>query len=50
MKFYINKVLKGLNIITSHAIYKEKANDHRSVEMKARIAPHGNIEKDRDPF
>ena len=31
-------------------IYKVKANNDGSLKMKARIAPHGNKQKDRDKF
>ena len=44
----VNKVPKGSNLITSHVIYKVKANDDGPLKMKARIAPHGNKDKDRD--
>ena len=47
-QFPSNKVLKNSNIVTSHAIYKLKANDDGSLKMKARIAPHGNKNNDRD--
>ena len=43
----IDKVPKDSNVITSHVIYKVKANDNGSLKMKARIAPHGNKDKDR---
>ena len=44
----VNKVPKGSNLVTSHVIYKVQANDDGSLKMKARIAPHGNKDKDRD--
>ena len=44
----VDKVPKGSNVITSHVIYKVKANDDGKLKMKARIAPHGNKDKDRD--
>lgn len=42
----IAKVPKAANIITSHVIFNVKINDDTSYTMKARIAPHGN--KDRE--
>ena len=42
----ISKVPKSSNIITIHVIYKIKAKDDGSFKMKARIAPHGNKDKD----
>ena len=42
----VSKVPKDSNIITSHVLYKVRANDNGSLKLKARIAPHGN--KDRD--
>ena len=39
---------KGSNIITSHVIYKVEEIDDGSLKMKAKIAPHGNKDKDRD--
>ena len=42
-----SKIPKYANIITSHVIYKVKINDDGSQKMKARIAPHGNKDKDR---
>ncbi len=44
----IDKVPNSSNVITSHVIYKVKANDDGTLKMKARIAPHGNKDKDRD--
>ena len=41
----IDKVPKNSNVITSHLIYKVKANDDGSFKMKARIAPHGIKDK-----
>ena len=38
----------GANIISSHAIYKIKLNDDQSLKLKARIAPHGNEDSDKD--
>lgn len=32
----------GTNIISSHTHYKDKINDDSSLQLKARIAPHGN--------
>ena len=44
----IEKVPKNSNIITSHVIYRVKENNDGSLKMRARIAPHGNKDKDRD--
>jgi len=44
----IGKVPRNANVISSHVIYKVKLNDDGTKEIKARIAPHGN--KDRDRF
>lgn len=44
---HVTVVPKNANIITSHVIYKVKPNDDGSLKMKARIAPHGNKDKDR---
>jgi len=41
-------VPENANVITSHVIYKVKLNDDGSFKMKARIAPHGNKDKERD--
>ena len=35
-------VPEDANVIGSHTIYKVKANDDKSLKLKARIAPHGN--------
>ena len=47
-EFPIDKLPKNSNVITSHVIYKVKANDYGSFKMKARIAPHGYKDKDKD--
>jgi len=41
-----SKIPKGANVITSHVIYKVKQSDDGDLFLKARIAPHGN--KDRE--
>ncbi len=41
----VSNVSKNFNIITSHVVYKVKANDDGSLKLKARIAPRGH--KDR---
>ncbi len=41
------KVPKDSNIITSHALYKIKANDDGSLKLKTRIAPHRNKHGDK---
>ena len=43
----MSEVPRNANVITSHVLYKVKANDDGSMKMKARIAPHGNKDKDR---
>lgn len=43
---HVNKVPANSNIISSHVLYKIKLRDDKSYMCKARIAPHGN--KDRD--
>lgn len=36
-------------VVNSHVLYKKlKNNDGKSIALKARIAPHGNEEKDKD--
>lgn len=40
-------VPENANVITSHVIYKVKLNDDGSFKMKARIAPHGNKDKEK---
>lgn len=44
----ISQVPDNANVITSHVIYKVKTNDDGSFKMKARIAPHGNKDLDRN--
>lgn len=39
-------VPNGSNVISSHVLYRVKINDDSSLQLKARIAPHGN----EDPF
>jgi len=43
----VKSVPSNANVITSHVIYKVKANDDGSLKMKARIAPHGNKDRER---
>jgi len=43
----VNSVPGNANVITSHAIYKIKTNDVRTLKMKALIAPHGNRDRER---
>ena len=43
----IHEVPKNSSTITSHVIYKVKENDDGSFKMKARIAPHGNKDKEK---
>lgn len=44
---HVSKVPADANVITRHVIYKVKTNDDGSLKMKARIAPHGNKDNDR---
>eukprot|EP00737_Agarophyton_chilense_P004392 gb/GEZJ01005506.1/.p1 GENE.gb/GEZJ01005506.1/~~gb/GEZJ01005506.1/.p1 ORF type:complete len:142 (-),score=23.29 gb/GEZJ01005506.1/:1729-2154(-) len=43
----VTKVPKEANIIKSHVFYKVKNCDDDSQVLKARIAPHGNKDKDK---
>ena len=43
-----SSVPKSANIIGSHTIYKLKQNDDQSLKLKARIAPHGNEDSDKE--
>eukprot|EP00178_Gracilaria_changii_P016074 TRINITY_DN453_c0_g1_i1.p1 TRINITY_DN453_c0_g1~~TRINITY_DN453_c0_g1_i1.p1 ORF type:complete len:311 (-),score=40.62 TRINITY_DN453_c0_g1_i1:1250-2182(-) len=43
---HVSRVPANANIISSHVLYKVKIKDDNSLMMKARIAPHGN--KDRE--
>lgn len=45
---HVSAVPDNANIISSHVIYKIKKNDDGSYKMKARIAPHGNKDKERE--
>ena len=45
---HVSDVPKDANIITSHVIYKVKSNDDGTYKMKARIAPHGNKDKEKE--
>jgi len=47
-EIHAKSVPNNSNVITSHVIYKIKANDDGSLKMKARIAPHGNKDRDRE--
>ena len=42
-----SQVPKDANIITSHVIYKVKSSDEGDYYLKARIAPHGNKDRER---
>ena len=44
---HVSKIPIGINIISTHASYKVKFLDDGSRLMKARIAPHGNKDRDR---
>lgn len=41
-------IRQGANIISSHSIYKIKLNDDSILNLKARIAPHGNEDTEKD--
>ena len=43
----MSEVPSHANIIRSHVIYKVKPGDDGSLKTKARIAPHGNKDKQR---
>ena len=43
----ISSVPADANVISSHVIYKVKLLDDNSLQMKSRIAPHGNKDHDR---
>lgn len=45
---YSKSIPESANVITSHVLYKIKANDDVALRMKARIAPHGNEDRERD--
>eukprot|EP00171_Calliarthron_tuberculosum_P001315 IDg1315t1 len=44
---HVTDVPLNANIITSHVIYNVKTNDDNTKKMKARIAPHGNKDKEK---
>ena len=44
---HISAVPPNANIISSHVIYKVKLKDDGGLEMKSRIAPHGNKDEQR---
>lgn len=46
-KVLMSKVPTGSNVISSHVLYRVKVLDAGSRMIKARIAPHGNKDKDR---
>ncbi len=43
----VHQIPKNANIISSHVLYKVKILDDGSKSIKARIAPHGNKDKER---
>lgn len=43
----ISKIPEGANVINSHVFYRFKKCDDYSLVLKARIAPHGNEDKDK---
>ena len=45
---HISDVPENENVITSHVLYKVKDCDDRKRLMKARIAPHGNKDSEKD--
>ena len=44
----VSQVPKDANIVTSHVLYKVKKCDDASLTLKARIAVHGNKDRDKD--
>ena len=46
-RVHISHVPRNANIIRSHVLYKVKSLDDNSLLMKARIAPHGNEDRER---
>lgn len=46
-KVHISKISMNANVITNHIIYKVKKLGDGEKIVKARIAPHGNINKDK---
>jgi len=44
---HVTKVPQSANVISSHVLYKVKKLDDGSMKMKARIAPHGNKDKEK---
>lgn len=47
-KVHVTEIPSSANIKSSHALYKVKILDDKSVTMKSRTAPHGNKDKERD--
>jgi len=41
-------VPRNANVITSHVVYKVKTNEANEKNLKARIVPHGNHDKEKD--
>lgn len=44
----IELVPENANIVNSHVLYKLKSNDDKTIALKARIAPHGNEDKEKE--
>lgn len=44
----VEAIPEKANIVNSHVLYTLKNNDDKSLTIKARIAPHGNDDKDKD--
>jgi len=47
-KVHVTRVPIGSNVISSHVLYKVKMLDDGTKMLKARIAPHGNKDRERD--
>lgn len=47
-KVHISSVPIGSNVLSSHVLYKVKTLNDGSRKIKARIAPHGNKDRDRN--
>lgn len=43
----ISKVPPHANIVRSHVLYKFKLNDDETLKLKARIAPYGNVDSEK---
>ena len=50
IRVHKSDVPRNANVIRSHVLYKIKTRDDASLTCKARIAPHGNEDRDREHF